>query len=287
MVYTKKRGIISCIWVILLFIILSFIVLAHGIEDDEEFEDVTVENVVVNLEKYYSDLSIYFSLIGLGIIIILTIISVYYETRIKKYKKHLFISMLILILIVTLFLVGSTIYVNVISETKGPVHWHSDFEIWNCGEKIDIKDPEGLSNRMGSTTFHEHNDNRIHVEGVVVDSRDVDLHNFFKVFGGGFSKNKLVVPTNNGMVELNNGDICNDKESKLQVFLYRVVPNSELKFVYSQEKLEHFVDYVISPYANVPPGDCLIIEFGEEKEKTDHICETYKLAIKEGELIGS
>ena len=48
--------------------------------------------------------------------------------------------------------------------------------------------------------------------------------------------------------------------------------------------MENFDDHILAPYSNIPPGDCIIIEFDTEKEKTEHICETYKVAIERGDL---
>jgi len=76
----------------------------------------------------------------------------------------------------------------------------------------------------------------------------------------------------------------------LQAFLYRIVnayPNQKKGFLYEQVKLENFADYVLSPYVNVPPGDCIIIEFDEEKDTTDKICETYSASIQKGYMTES
>ena len=86
----------------------------------------------------------------------------------SKHEKHiLFWSMVVVLGSATLYLAAYTLTVTLLSVTNGPVHWHADFEFWACGEKLDLKDPEGFFNRVGSPVFHEHNDDRIHVEGVV------------------------------------------------------------------------------------------------------------------------
>ena len=96
------------------------------------------------------------------------------------------------------------------------------------------------------------------------------------------------MPTDEGMLEMRNGESCNGREGKLQVFLYKVTnPDSSKKWIYRQEKLQDFDEYVLSPYSNVPPGDCIIIEFDSEKESTDKICASYTAAISRGELSGN
>ena len=217
-------------------------------------------------------------------LVILAIIS---KLKLHNHKRMLFLFMIIPIVAATLYTAGTTIYLNQISITKGPVHWHADFEIWNCGEKIDFLDPRGLSNRIGTPVFHEHNDFRIHVEGVVVKEEDVALDNFFNVIGGVLTEESLGVSANDEITLLHNGDLCNGKPGKVQVFVYKVInPKEQGRWIYTQEKVEDYTSYVLSPYSHVPPGDCIVVEFDQEKETTDKICTTYEAAIKKGELHG-
>ena len=283
---------------IILGSILGSNVLAHGVEEDEE-DDMDVheeENAaqeapnLLNLEQQYRATSLRLVLFASLTSIIMLLIAMTHKKISNEHKPILFLGIVIPVIIATLFLAVSTIHLNLVSETGGPVHWHADFEIYKCGERLNIADPVGFSNRQGSSVFHEHNDDRIHVEGVVIDTKEVDLHNFFDVLGGYLSEDGFGVLTNEGFTEVNDGDLCNDKPGKLQVFLYKITnpdPSKNSGFIYEQIKLEHFPDYVLSPYGNVPPGDCIIVEFDGEKERTDNICETYKLAIERGDITGS
>ncbi len=84
----------------------------------------------------------------------------------------------------------------------------------------------------------------------------------------------LTVPTDQGLVNLNSGQICpNGKQGELQVFLYTTSGNT-----YFQKKLTDPTHYVISPQTNIPPGDCLIIELDQPKNKTDKLCQSYQIA---------
>ncbi|MBI4018659.1 MAG: hypothetical protein HY364_00210 [Candidatus Aenigmarchaeota archaeon] len=227
---------------------------------------------------------------GLAALLILTAISMLYGKKAKDGTKKTLMAFFILAAIgTTLYLAGGTVYTNMISETGGPVHWHADFEIWNCGTKLDLIDPTGLSNRVGSSEIHEHGDDRIHVEGVLIRKNEASLHHFFELTGSEFTNDHLMLQTNGGYSEMTNGQTCNGKVGKLQAFLYRITnPNTVTKtgFIYEQVKLDNAGDYVLSPYINVPPGDCIIIEFGEEKNSTDKICETYRIAIERGDVRG-
>lgn len=195
----------------------------------------------------------------------------------KKNKRRNFCAIIIPIIITSLFLIITTLFVNLNSETNGPVHWHADYEIWACGEKLNLIDPEGLSNKVGTNLFHEHNDDRIHIEGVVQDRNEVNLQHFIETIGGEISISAISLITNEGLVSYENGQQCN---GTLQVFVYKTYQEKII-----QEKVEHFLEYIPSPQSEVPPGDCIIIEFAEEKETTEHICETYKNPI--GEVHGS
>lgn len=207
----------------------------------------------------------------------------------NKEKKILFAGIAIPTIVATVVLAYATVYLNVTSETKGPVHWHADYEIWKCGEKLDVKNPEGFTNRIGTPVFHEHGDDRIHVEGVLIDKNDANLGRFFNVTGGLLAQEKMRVPTDRGLVEAANGETCSGANApgKLQVFLLQVTnPEQAKQWVYEQKKLEHFDDYVLAPHSYVPPGDCIIVEFDEEKETTDKVCESYSTATERGELRG-
>lgn len=271
-----------------LFIVLSIIIslppaFAHGNVGEEQGDEAIHDNS--NLGEYLKAESLKYIIIAGIIAIVLVLISLFYKKKTEKTKVLLFLGISMPILLATIYSAGSTIYLNLLSQTRGPVHWHADYEIWDCDKKIDLIKPEGISNRVGSAVFHEHNDNRIHVEGVVTDKSEVDLHNFFTTIGGMLSKNALYLPTDNGFAEIKNGNICRGKEAKIQVFLYKVKnPHDVKNWVFEQQKLEDFENYVLAPYSNVPPGDCIIIEFDVKKEKTEHLCDTYKSAMNRGEL---
>lgn len=215
------------------------------------------------------------------IIAVFVILTVLIKEKGEILKKMLFGGIVLPVIIVTIFLIGSTIYLNLSSATGGPVHWHADFEIWNCGQKVDLVDPEGLSNKVGTATFHEHNDNRIHVEGVVINRSDASLENFFKFIGGEFNSDSLKIETTQGLLNIHDGDLCpNDQRGSLQTFLYATKNGT-----FNQIKLKNPQDYIISPYGSIPPGDCIIIEFDSTlKEKTAKLCDSYKLQLEKEEI---
>jgi len=209
-----------------------------------------------------------------------------YFTRKKITRQHIYFWIIIYFVgAITLVIIFDTINLAINSETKGPVHWHADFQIWKCGEKLDLVNPEGLANRVGSRLFHEHGDGRMHVEGIIEDVHDVDLHNFFNFIGGNLSESSFKLPTNHDVVEVNDGDLCNGERGEVQIFSYIVDnANARQKSGFLAEQYICNENYIISPYQDVPPGDCIIIEFDKRKNKTDKICDTYKLAVEQNRM---
>lgn len=246
--------------------------------------------------------------VGWSTIIVITLVLLAWAFAEKKpkLKLPLFIGIAGTMVLSTLFLIGSTVYLNTSSDSGGPVHWHADIEYWTCGNELELLDPTGFSNKIGTSTLHEHNDHRIHLEGVVVDEKvDASLGKFMHVIGGAVTDNAMVVPLNpdgnyfedevdgdgpsDAYRELLNpfvvtgdndqkfakflsGQSCGETPAEVQVFVYSL---NEDEDTYTQTKLTRPQDYVIGHEPNVPPGDCVVFEFDVSKSKTDKLCEQY------------
>lgn len=262
-----------------------------------------------DLEHTISELSKSTVFIASALLIILVILSIW---AVRKNKKKLFKPLYISIAVVaagaTIIISGATVYLNVRSATGGPVHWHADIEYWACGNELELRDPQGaLSNKIGTPTLHEHDDKRIHLEGVPVNlPYDASLGKFMNVVDGEISRNTLVIPLNNDDLYENhedetdgdghgspnphlleqfitqtkdgkvatfvNGQQCGDEASEVQVFAYQY---NEQDKTYRQTKLEDPSNYAIAPHSEVPPGDCIIFEFAPPMERTNKLCEQY------------
>lgn len=216
-------------------------------------------------------------------LLVLAAISLKVKKLSEKNKEILFFGIIAATVIPTLFLAISTVYINMISASGGPVHWHADLEILACSKELDLRNPEGLSNKIGTATLHEHNDKRIHVEGVVVEPHHVSLGSFFQVIGGELTSQVLVVPSTEGDLSFISGGNCPDgQQAQVQVFVYTVDDEG----YYSQQKLEDPHEYVLTGTSNVPNGDCIIVEYGPKKEKTKRVCRSYRVAEEIGKLKG-
>ncbi len=167
----------------------------------------------------------------------------------QHHKKFLFLALAIPVVLSTLYLAGHTVYKNISSVTKGPVHWHADYELWICGEQQELRDPEGFENKVGTNVLHEHDDNRIHIEGVVEALGDVSLASYFSSIGGLLSHHELRFPSEKGMITVKDGTSCpGGADGLLKVYINGNLAGEP-------------ESYVPAPEINVPPGDCIIIDF--------------------------
>ncbi len=270
-----------------------------------------------DLEGTIASLSLRIVGVAAVILVVLVILSILFKnTTSAKLKVALYGSLAATLVLPTIFLIVSTIYLNVKSESGGPVHWHAEIEFWACGSELELRDPTGfLSNKIGSSTYHEHNDKHIHLEGVVVrKSYDASLGKFLTVTGGylnetgaGVALNEdeatwltngdaldgdgqgdltsdelkeLVTYSGEGPVaELKNGSECGGEPAQLQTFAYSY---DEASNTYSQRKITDADSYVIRDKSSLgPPADCIIMEFDAEKDRTDKLCEQY--GIRDGQ----
>lgn len=261
-----------------------------------------------DLEATVNSLSVNAVLIGSVVIVLCVILALLFVKKKPKLKLPLFLGILIAVLSTTTVITGGTIYLNTNSYVGGPVHWHADTEIWACGNELELRDPTGfLSNKIGTPTLHEHNDKRIHLEGVPITAQDASLGKYMNVIGGAITKDTLIVPLNdnddlyeNGegeedgdgsgaqapeqiqpyiktsakgkVAEFITGGYCGDQQAAVQTYVYKFDKASK---TYKQTKLDHPEDYSISHFGDVPPGDCVIFEYGPVKDRTDKLCKQY------------
>ncbi len=266
-----------------------------------------------DLETFISNLSVTVTVVGSILVLLLVAIAARIgKSRKKKtqaLKLPIFVSIVVVVLGTTLTISGGTVYLNIASATGGPVHWHADFEIWACNNELELRDPHGfLSNKIGTATYHEHDDKRIHVEGVPISlPHDFSLGKFFEVTGGGISKSTLVVPLNDDgkyfedahgeedgdgkaapspelvqpfikteasgkVASFVNGEQCGEQSAQVQVFTYKYNQNDK---TYKQTKIEDPVTFMPSHEAQILPGDCVIVEFAPVKDRTDKLCKQY------------
>lgn len=276
-----------------------------------------------DLEAAISSLSVNAVMIGSVALLVLVAlaIAVVKKEKVKskaktkkgsKAKLPIFLGILITVLTTTTIISAGTVYLNVNSFAGGPVHWHADVEVWACGNELEMRDPRGfLSNKIGTATLHEHNDKRIHLEGVPVTPKDASLGKFMTVIGGQITKDTLVFPLNDDKLFENahgeedgdgsgaqapedlqpfikteadgkvakfvSGEACGNQPAQVQVFVYNFDKTTK---TYKQTKLEDPAAYTIAHHSDVPPADCIIMEFAPLKHRTDKLCRQYGIRDK-------
>lgn len=235
-----KKRVVSIF--LFLFFLSAVIALSHS--GEEEYD-------LVNSDMYplsQSDAVLYGSL-ALGLLFVFIL---FFHKKMSDIVKKIVYSLVAgTALLVTFYLILTTLHLNLISETKGPVHWHADFEIWICDNEIKLLEHKGLSNMQGVHLLHAHNDDRIHVEGVLLDKQQASLGAFFHAVGGSLTDDGLSIPAHEGLMSAHNGGKCNEQPASLYVFVNgNLIPNPS--------------EYVISPYEKVPPGDRIKIVFTEK-----------------------
>lgn len=243
-------------------------------------------------------------------LLVCTVLALLLKEKVPKLKLPLFLIMATTLIGSTVILFGSTIYLNTKSESKGPVHWHVEVEYWACGTELELRDPDGfLSNKIGTSTYHEHNDKHLHLEGVVVrKANDASLEKFMQVSYGYLTDESIGVALNDDpatwyasgekadgdpqslehtaqlnsyvvqsdrapVMALKNGAQCGDQAAELQVFVYKFDKATK---TYRQEKLANPTSYLMSEDSSLgPPSDCVIVEFDTPKDRTNKLCEQY------------
>lgn len=160
-------------------------------------------------------------IIGALSTLVLAGISFYREGELTlRDKKVLMNGFLVAILAPSLYAAGAFVHDSQTSWSGGEIHWHADYEVLvedESGEleRLNLIDPGNfceetshessymcsVNDRVGSTEYHEHNDNRIHLEGSFKEKRDASLAAYFEQFNGELTNSKILYPTNEGTVQ--------------------------------------------------------------------------------------
>lgn len=148
--------------------------------------------------------------------LLLAAVSFYREDDLTMHDKNVLMNaFLVAVLVPSFYTAGAFVHQSQTSWSGGEIHYHADYEVLveQDGElrALDLIDPSNfcgsdymctLNDRTGITEYHEHNDNRIHLEGVFETRSEATLAAFFETFGGELSNTRLVYPTNEEVVEV-------------------------------------------------------------------------------------
>lgn len=92
-----------------------------------------------------------------------------------------------------------------------PTHIHALVNITICGQHKDLPDHGEKEHYLGLPLLHTHDDNVMHIEGVVIKKEDISLGAFFDAIKVKFDKDKIM--------NVKNGDKCAGKPAKLKMFV--------------------------------------------------------------------
>src|SRR5258708_21154284 len=91
---------------------------------------------LTNLEEVISQTSGILIFVAFWVLLLLALTSTQIKHPHSAIKKLLFFSIVGIVLLTTLFLAGSTLYLNAVSKSHGPIHYHADIQIYKCGSEI-------------------------------------------------------------------------------------------------------------------------------------------------------
>ncbi len=227
--------------------------------------------------------------LGFVLTILLAAVSFYREEDLNMKDKNILMNgFLVAILVPSFYAAGAFIHESQTSWSGGEVHYHADFEIFveedgelqelnliDPGEYCESTNHESsvmckLNDRTGSKEYHEHNDDRVHLEGTFKTKRSASLSAFFEQFGGVLENGKLTVPTNDGIVNKQDSE-----NMSLKILVHRgtgptrhwciigdQLPREDVcKDDYSGEPANSPSEYVVSPYSRGPNLDDVFLVY--------------------------
>jgi len=100
--------------------------------------------------------------------------------------------------------------------TDRQVHWHGLVDISICGQHKDLPRSKGGSqvhgkSYVGVPLMHTHDDNTLHIEGLIQKKEDIVLGLFFDVIEVPFDKDRIM--------DVKNGDLCDGKPGVLKMYV--------------------------------------------------------------------
>jgi len=139
------------------------------------------------------------------------------EQEKKEQKKQYFWIIAVLIgLIAFAVIVGWFFTHKEETYTDREVHWHAYVDISLCGEHKDLPKSESGDTVHGKSfkgihLLHTHDDNIIHIEGLINKKEDIALGRFMDVIEVPFDKDRIM--------DKKNGDLCDGKPGVLKMYV--------------------------------------------------------------------
>ncbi len=199
------------------------------------------------------------------------------------------------ICVFVIFIILSIIFWLIIKDrvwTEGPILSKTDYRIFACGGEFFLKANTKSLSKKRNGLYARSESGSIIADGTPKWTDDVLLTSFFEAAGGTLKitdehKNIFRVPTKNGVLEFQSGDLCDGEEAELYVLKHRIETSTEPWSIYSRNMWKYWDHVFTNNYAKVPPGDCLIFIFDSEDvlERPWPTCASHDDALTTGELI--
>src|SRR3989344_6693070 len=134
----------------------------------------------------------------------------------EKHSQYFWLGLTLIGLVAIAIGIGYLMTHKPATYTDHQVHWHALVDISICGEHRDLPRAKAGSqvhgqNYLGVPLMHTHDDNTIHMEGLIQKKEDISLGRFFDVISVPFDKDKLM--------DVKNGDLCDGKPGVLNMFV--------------------------------------------------------------------
>ncbi|HEV2413007.1 MAG TPA: hypothetical protein VGS28_04385, partial [Candidatus Saccharimonadales bacterium] len=214
--------------------------------------------------------------------------------------KSFFIAFVAVSVLVSAFMAGNGDFLLNASPTGGPTERQALLQVWACGQQLNFQAPSTPQYAsIGTATYHLYSGNLLEYKGTPLTAQDMSLSAFFSGIGGNLNTDDLSLPLSNSYMPdatTSAGGILNDflvigngttgvsgnfasgrtcqtggKPAVVQLFADQYSPSVG---VYVQHKVGSPGSYVLSDYARVPNGDCLIVVYGPNEATTSHFCST-------------
>jgi len=140
------------------------------------------------------------------------------EKKEERTRKKDLISLIAVLCTFVLFAVLVFYFINHRPKmyTDRDIHWHVLVDLELCGVHQDL--PRAKPNQIahgepfiGTYLMHTHDDNTIHIEGIIAKKEDIALGKFFESIEIPFDYNKIMNYTN--------GDLCDGKPGVLKMYV--------------------------------------------------------------------
>lgn len=175
------------------------------------------------------------------------------EEQEARDRKKSYTTTGIILAVFVIFAIGIIYLMTTKEEMYMPreIHWHALVDINLCGQHKDLPRAESSDTVHGKAyrgihLLHTHDDNVIHIEGVIPKKEDIALGRFFDAIEVPFDKDKIM--------DVKNGDLCNGKPGLLKMYVNDVPSTSVRDYIIAAtpDARNQVIKLVFEPEGGMP-----------------------------------